>query len=96
MGRSPRIDTKPPIVAGRDHWPQLGFAVVIGGGLQMGQVIGASDDRAGRSRSNPYTPQNMLATLYHVLGIDPKLAFKDHTGRPVPILDEGQAIAELL
>src|SRR5262249_2253516 len=70
MGRTPHVDTKAPIVAGRDHWPQAGFAIVIGGGLQMGQVIGATDNRAGRSKGNPNTPQNMLATLYHVLGID--------------------------
>src|SRR5262249_47601595 len=45
MGRTPRIDTKPPIICGRDHWPQAGFAVVIGGGLEMGQVIGATNAR---------------------------------------------------
>jgi hypothetical protein len=97
MGRSPRIDTKPPIIAGRDHWPQVGFAVVIGGGLQMGQVIGATDDRAGRSRSNPYTAQNMLATLYHVLGIDAaSTTLPDQTGRPIYLLDDPEKIKELV
>jgi len=97
MGRTPRVDTKPPIVAGRDHWPQAGFAVVIGGGLQMGQVIGATDDWAGRSKSNPYTPQNMLATLYHVLGIDAaSTTLADQTGRPIYLLDDPEKIKELV
>src|SRR5262249_50923411 len=84
VGRTPQVDTKPPIVAGRDHWPQAGFAVVIGGGLQMGQVIGATNARAERATTTPYTPQNMLATMYHVLGIDAaQTTLPDQTGRPI-------------
>jgi uncharacterized protein (DUF1501 family) len=96
MGRSPRIDTKAPIVSGRDHWPQAGFAVVAGGGLQMGQVIGATNAKAERATSNPYTPQNMLATLYGVLGIDASnTTLPDQTGRPIYLLDDSDKIKEL-
>src|SRR5262245_39461292 len=97
MGRMPRIDTKPPIICGRDHWPQAGFAVVIGGGLQMGQVVGATNARAERSTGNPYTPQNMLATLYHALGIDAaNTTLPDQTGRPIYLLDDPEKIKELV
>jgi len=96
MGRTPRVDNRPGIVAGRDHWPQAGFAVVIGGGLQMGQVIGATNARAERATSTPYTPQNMLATLYHVLGIDAgNTTLPDQTGRPIYLLDDAEKIKEL-
>src|SRR5262245_65896456 len=88
MGRTPQIDTKAPIICGRDHWPQAGFAVVIGGGLEMGPVIGATDNVAGRSKVTPYTPQNMLATLYHVLGIDAaNTTLADEQGRPTYLPD---------
>lgn len=91
MGRTPRTNGN-----GRDHWPQAGFAVVIGGGLRMGQVIGATDARAEQIVGRRYTPQNMLATLYCVLGIDPRTTFRDHLGRPQPLVDDPEPIAELL
>jgi hypothetical protein len=98
MGRNPRIGTsgmgtKPD---GRDHWPQAGFTLVAGGGLRMGQVIGQTDARAERPVGNPYTPQNVLATLYHVLGIDPATTLPDHTGRPMYLLDDRDPVRELL
>jgi hypothetical protein len=73
---------------GRDHWPQAGFALHAGGGLAMGQVIGATDQHGGRPKGRAYTPQNVLATLYHVLGIDPATTLPDHQGRPVYLLDD--------
>ncbi len=91
MGRSPKINK----TAGRDHWPGAGFAVFAGGGLRMGQVIGATDAQGARPQTRPYTPQNLLATLYHVLGIDPAVTFRDHAGRPRYLLDEQDMIAEL-
>jgi hypothetical protein len=96
MGRTPRVGTQRGTVAGRDHWPQAGFALFAGGGLEMGQVIGATDPRGERPRGGPYTPQNVLATLYHVLGIDPVTTLNDHTGRPVYLLDDRRKIAELV
>ena len=92
MGRTPRINK----TGGRDHWPAAGFALFAGGGLRMGQVIGATDGRGQRPQTRPYTPQNILATVYHVLGIDPALTFLDHTGRPRYLLDDQEKIAELV
>ena len=91
MGRTPRTNGN-----GRDHWPQAGFAVVVGGGLRMGKVIGATDARAEQIVGRRYTPQNMLATLYTVLGIDPRTTFRDHLGRPQPLVDDPAPIAELM
>jgi hypothetical protein len=96
MGRTPRVGTQQGTVAGRDHWPQAGFALMAGGGLQTGQVIGATDPRGEAPRGRPYTPQNVLATLYHVLGIDPVTTLPDHQGRPIYLLDDRERIAELI
>ncbi len=96
MGRTPRVGTQRGTVAGRDHWPQAGFALLAGGGLQMGQVIGATDARGELPVGEPYTPQNVLATLYHVLGIDPETTFPDHRGRPIYLLDDRRKIEELV
>ena len=93
MGRTPRINTS----AGRDHWNDVGFALVAGGGLKMGQVVGATTSRAELPVGRPYTPQNMLATLYdNVLGIDPAQTFLDFSGRPLYLLDNREKIAELV
>src|SRR5439155_2368435 len=71
MGRTPRVGTQRGTTGGRDHWPQAGFCVLAGGGLETGQVVGATNPRGERPVGEPYTPQNVLATVYHVLGIDP-------------------------
>ncbi|MBI1313418.1 DUF1501 domain-containing protein [bacterium] len=92
MGRTPRINAN----AGRDHWPLAGFALFAGGGLRTGQVVGATDAHGERPVGTPFTPQNILATLYHVLGIDPSITFPDFAGRPRHILDDRQRITELL
>jgi len=92
FGRSPRIDTQ----AGRNHHADAGFVLMAGGGLKMGQVVGATDRRAVRSTGVPYTPQNVLATLYHILGIDSSATLPDHTGRPMYLLDERDLVRELV
>jgi hypothetical protein len=97
MGRTPRVGTQMGTVAGRDHWPQAGFALMAGGGLQTGQVIGATDPRGERPKGEPYTPQNVLSTLYHVLGIDAgNTTLPDHSGRPVYLLDDPRKVTELI
>ncbi len=96
MGRTPRVGTQRGTVAGRDHWPQSGFALMAGGGLRMGQVIGATDARGENPRGRAYTPQNVLATLYYVLGIDPVTTVNDHQGRPHYLLDDREKVAELI
>jgi hypothetical protein len=96
MGRTPRVGTQRGTVAGRDHWPQAGFCLFSGGGLRMGQVIGATDHRGELPDGEPYTPQNVLATIYHVLGINPATTIPDHSGRPIYLLDDRRKIQELV
>jgi len=93
FGRTPKINKD----GGRDHWAPAGFVQVIGGGFQMGQVIGDTGARGDRdrSRSTPYTPANLLATLYRYLGIDPEMTLPDHSGRPMYLLDDREPITEL-
>jgi len=92
FGRTPGINKS----AGRDHWPHANYAWFAGGGLRMGQVIGATDARAARPKGPSYSPQNVIATLYHVLGIDPETTLPDQSGRPVYLLDDPRPIAELV
>jgi len=96
MGRTPRVGTQKGTTGGRDHWPQSGFALMAGGGLRTGQVIGSTDPRGERPKGQPYTPQNVLSTLYYVLGIDPVTTIPDHTGRPIYLLDDREKVAELV
>jgi hypothetical protein len=81
---------------GRGHWVQAGFSLIAGGGLQMGQVIGRTDKHGERPVGNPYTPQNLLATLYRTLGIELTTTLPDHTGRPRHLLDDCEPIKELI
>jgi hypothetical protein len=69
FGRTPRIGDVTP--DGRSHWPEAGFLWVAGGGLRTGQVLGATGPRGERSVGKPIRIQNVLGTLYHVLGIAP-------------------------
>lgn len=96
FGRTPRITTvdgKP----GRDHWPQAMSVLVSGGGLRMGQVVGATNARGEYPTQRPLTPNDLWATMFRHLGIDSvHTAFADHTGRPMPILPYGEPIAELI
>src|SRR5262245_36877750 len=94
MGRHPTIGPE-GMSTGRDHWVKAGFTLLAGGHFQTGQVIGRTDARAERSVVNPYTPQNLLATLYQHLGIDLETTLPDHTGRPIHLLDDSSPIKEL-
>ncbi len=90
FGRTPKISQ-----AGRDHWPETGFAL-FGGAVKTGQVIGETDSRGERPRTRPLKAQNVLGTLYHLLGIDPKQTVTDFNGRPQYLLDDGEPIEELV
>jgi len=81
---------------GRGHWTYAGFSLVSGGGLRMGQVVGRTDPRGDHPVGVPYTPQNLLATIYHFLGIDPTTTFPNHSGRPMHLLDNHVPIRELI
>jgi hypothetical protein len=95
FGRTPKIRAENDDQRG--HWPEAGFAFLAGGGLNMGQVVGETDARAERPRFRRYTAQNVLATLYHVLGIDPAaMTLDDFSGRPQYLLDHAEKIAALI
>ena len=99
MGRAPRVGVPNPgsnaSASGRDHWP-TGFCLLSGGGLKMGQVVGETDRRGERALGRPHTVQNLLATIYHVLGVDPGTTFIDQLGRPQTLLDDHETITALL
>jgi uncharacterized protein (DUF1501 family) len=95
FGRTPRV-TSANGCLGRDHWPDAMSALVSGGGLKMGQVVGSTDAKGGYPKDRPLTPQDLLATVYRHLGINPRHEFKDLGGRPVPILNGGETIPELV
>jgi uncharacterized protein (DUF1501 family) len=92
FGRTPRINKD----GGRDHWAPAGFVLFSGGGLKSGLVVGDTGRTGDRSTGRIYTAQNVLSTLYHVLGIDPETTLPDHFGRPIYLLDEREPIAELV
>jgi hypothetical protein len=92
FGRTPRVNK----TGGRDHWPSAGCALLAGGGFKTGQCIGETDTHAERPKTRPYTPQNLLATLYQFLGINPASTIPDTGGRPMYLLDDRKPIAELI
>jgi uncharacterized protein (DUF1501 family) len=92
FGRAPRISR----IAGRDHWPEAGAAIVAGGGFRVGQVIGQTDAHGARSKGKPYTPGNILANLYRHLGIDAAATIPGFDGRPMHILDDREPVKELI
>lgn len=81
---------------GRDHWGNSMFCLLGGGGVKGGRVVGSTDRLGTSPKERPVTPSNVHATIYAVLGIDPKLHLLDPTGRPVPVLDDPEPIVELL
>jgi Protein of unknown function (DUF1501) len=81
---------------GRDHWGQAMFCLLGGGGVKGGQIVGSTNAKGEVPQDRAVTPSDIHATIYHVLGVDPKVHFLDHTGRPVPALDSGEVIHELI
>jgi len=92
FGRTPRINAE----SGRDHWGPVMSALVAGGGLKMGQVIGSSSDRGEFVKDRPYRVAQLLATIYRALGIDPASTFPNESGRPMYVLDDREPVLELL
>ncbi len=92
FGRTPKINMN----AGRDHWSPVMGALVAGGGLKMGQAVGASTARGERPKDRPYRVPQVLSTIYRALGIDPSMTFNNGSGRPMYILDDREPVSELL
>jgi hypothetical protein len=92
FGRTPRINQG----AGRDHWAPVMSALVAGGGLRVGQAVGASTSRGERPQDRRCTVPQVLSTLYHAMGINPAQTFLNGTGRPMHILDDREPVRELL
>jgi uncharacterized protein (DUF1501 family) len=92
FGRTPRINKN----AGRDHWGPAFTVALGGGGVKGGIVIGKSDARAERPASDPCGPEDLSATIFHLMGIDPKEEFFTPDGRPVAIVNNGRVIQNLV
>ena len=93
FGRTPRVNRN----AGRDHWPRLAMCFLAGGGMRLGQAIGASSRYAEEAKDRPVHLQEVFATLYHNMGIDvAKTTIQDPNGRPQFLVDHRQPISELV
>ncbi|MDA1054976.1 MAG: DUF1501 domain-containing protein [Planctomycetota bacterium] len=92
FGRTPRMNGH----AGRDHWSDCFSVLLTGGGIQGGRVVGASEKWGGGVQERLVTPLDLLATIYHTLGIPLDTHYEDASGRPVSIVGSGKPIQELL
>jgi hypothetical protein len=91
FGRTPRMNG----AGGRDHWGHVFSAVMAGGGIKGGAVYGASDEIGGYAKENKTSPQDLTATIFHCLGLDPHAVIHDTLGRPIPI-SRGEVIQGIL
>lgn len=92
FGRTPKVNSE----AGRDHWGPLMSMLISGGGLRVGQVIGASDPYGGHPVQSAYRPENVLAMIYRHLDINPAMTITDPNGRPQYLLEQRGLIKELI
>jgi len=92
MGRTPRVNAK----AGRDHWPRCGFCLLAGAGLKAGIVHGTSDRQGAYPNDHPVSPGDIVASIYHLVGVDPEMTAPDLTGRPISIAHGGQPIWDVI
>lgn len=92
FGRTPRINAK----AGRDHWPTCYTTILAGGGVKRGFILGTSDALGELPKERPVALQDVYATMYHLLGIDSQKSYLNEANRPVPIINYGKPILEIL
>ncbi len=92
FGRTPKVNKN----AGRDHWAPLSTLALAGGGLNMGLTVGESASKVDVPKTTPIRPQDLMATVFQVLGLDPKLQFVNQAGRPVYMVEDGKPIHELV
>jgi uncharacterized protein (DUF1501 family) len=93
-GRTPRMQNVRG--GGRDHWSGVYSAAFAGGGFAKGRVVGRSDRQGGMPAETPFSPKDVLATVYHLMGIEPHTEIYDRIGRPLPVGGIGRVRAELL
>ena len=94
FGRTPKINSR-SAEGGRDHYPRCMFMLMAGGAVRGGQVIGESDDTAAGPLHEAITPDNVAASFYYNLGIDPTIEYNTSTGRPITLVRDGQVIDQL-
>lgn len=92
FGRTPKLNVR----GGRDHWPRVFSAVLAGGGVPGGQVVGSSDRTGESPLDQPVTPRDLAATIYTLLGIDPEEVLTAPDGRPIPLVQDAAPIPQLL
>jgi hypothetical protein len=92
FGRTPKLNT----IGGRDHWPRASSALLAGGGVRRGQVVGETDAHGELPADRPVQPEDLLATVYRLLGIDPETEYRTSTNRPVRVLAGGEVVKEAL
>jgi uncharacterized protein (DUF1501 family) len=92
FGRTPRINGN----AGRDHWARAWSVVVGGGGIQGGTIVGETNEDGTRVVSEPYTSEDLLATICKAMGISLETTFTSRNGRPMKIANSGKIITGLL
>jgi hypothetical protein len=93
-GRTPKLQNVKG--GGRDHWSRAYSVLMAGGGVARGRVVGRTDKIASDVTERPISPKDVLATAYHLLGIDPETTLTDRTGRSVPLVAEGRVIPDVL
>jgi hypothetical protein len=92
FGRTPKVNP----TAGRDHWSTAGVALTAGGGLKDGVVVGRTNALAEYVTDSPVGPQDLAATIYHALGVNPHTWYKAQDGRPIELCPEGRPVRELV
>jgi arylsulfatase A-like enzyme len=93
-GRTPRLSLEKG--GGRDHWSRCYSVLMAGGGIARGRVVGRSDKIASDPVERPVSPKDILATIYHLLGIDPLTTLTDRLGRPLTLVPDGAVIPEVI
>src|SRR5205823_5776797 len=93
-GRTPQLSTGRG--GGRDHWSRCYSVLLAGGGVARGRVVGRSDKVASDPVDRRVSPKDILATIYHLMGIDPKTMLADRQGRPMALIPDGEVVAEAL
>jgi hypothetical protein len=91
FGRTPKVNGN----SGRDHWARAQFALLAGGDVRGARAIGASDDKAAEPAGDGYTPDDLAASFYHNLGIDPATEYPTGAGRPITLIRDGRPIRAL-